>query len=169
MPDLDLLEIQALAKIMDELSYYQILHLDRSTSIREIKKAYHATSRTFHPDTNRHLDPSLRQECSRISKRVTEAYCVLRDPRRRKAYDERLDDDGRLRMQLAEARAAHVKRRTEERQGRTPQGRQFHQKATEDLAREDWASAERNLKMALTFEPDNEVFKERLEFARKSK
>ncbi len=169
MPNLAPLEIQALAKIVDELDYYQILHLKNAASGSEIKKAYHATSRNFHPDTNRRLSSELQEECSRISKRVTEAYCVLRDPRRRRAYDAQLEDDGRLRMQLSEARAVHVKQRTEEREGKTPQGRQFYRKASEDMAREDWASAERNLRMAMTFEPDNALFREYLEDARGNK
>jgi DnaJ-class molecular chaperone len=163
------LEIQALAKIMDELDYYQILHLEPGVASSEIKRAFHSTSRTFHPDVNRHLSAELVEDCSRISKRITEAYCVLRDPRRRKAYDQRLEQKDGLRMQLSEARAAHAKQDMQERQGKTPQGRQFHQKATEDMARGDWAAAERNFKMALTFEPDNAFFKELAEEARKKK
>jgi len=163
------LEIQALAKIMDELDYYQILHLETSASSSDVKRAFHSTSRMFHPDVNRQLSAELVADCSRISKRLTEAYCVLRDPRRRKAYDQRLEKKEGLRIQLSEARAAHAKQEIEERQGSTPQGRQFHQKAVEDMAREDWASAERNLKMALTFEPGNAFFEELVEEARKKK
>jgi DnaJ-class molecular chaperone len=163
------LEIQALAKIMDELDYYQVLHLETGASTSEVKKAFHAVSRTFHPDVNRHLAPELVDQCQRISKRLTEAYCVLRDPRRRKAYDQHLANDDGLRMQLSEAKAAHARQDAHERQGKTPQGRQFHQKGVEDIAREDWAAAERNLKMALTFEPDNAYFKELAEDARKKK
>jgi len=165
LADLAPLEIQALSKIMDELDYYQILHLERGASVGQIKKAFHQTSRTFHPDVNRHLEGDLLDQCSRISKRVTEAYCVLRDPRRRRAYDERLgegDNDEGLRMQLAEAKAAHAKQHTEERQGKTAQGRQFHQKAMHDVEQDDLPSAARNLQMALTFEADNAIFKEKL-------
>jgi DnaJ-class molecular chaperone len=169
LADLAPLEIQALAKIIDELDYYQILHLEPDASASEIKKAFHATSRTFHPDANRQLDAEARDECSRISKRVTEAYCVLRDPRRRKAYDARLDSDEGLRMQLAEAKAAHARQDAEERQGKTPQGRQFYQKASQDIARGDLASAEQNLRMAMTFEPGSAFFKEKLEEVRKRK
>jgi len=169
LPDLAPLEIQALAKIIDELDYYQILHIDADVEASGIKKAFHATSRTFHPDANRHLSDALREECSRISKRVTEAYCVLRDPRRRKAYDAKLGGDEGLRMQLAEAKAAHARKDTEDRQGKTPQGRQFYQKACQDMARQDWASAEQNLRMAMTFERDSDFLKEKLDEVRKQK
>jgi hypothetical protein len=54
-----------------------------------------------------------------------------------------------------------------ERGGRTPQGKQFLMKAQEDMRREDFASAIRNLQMAMTFEADNDYFKSLLEEARK--
>ena len=169
MPSLPPLEIHALVKILDELDYYQILHLEPDATQRDIKQAYFATSRTFHPDANRHFDGDLRHHCIRISKRVTEAYCVLRDPRRRKAYDvQRSETEGARRMQLAEARASHAKRDSEERLGRTAQGRQFYKRAATALERGDKVGAIQNLRMALTFEPDNVFFKEQLAIARKS-
>lgn len=156
-------EIQALAKIIDELDYYQILQLETEASATEVKKAFHATSRTFHPDVNRHLDPAQVDQCKRIAKRITEAYCVLRDPRRRKAYDGRLSRNEGIRMQLAEAKAAHTRDDVQDRQGRTPQGRDLFQKAARAMAEEDWATAAQNLQLALTFEADNAFFKEELE------
>jgi DnaJ-class molecular chaperone len=169
VPSLPPLEIHALVKILDELDYYQILHLEPTASQSEVKKAYFQTSRTFHPDANRSLDGDLRLHCSRISKRVTEAYCVLRDPRRRTAYDsQRLNEEGIVRMQLAEARASHAKKDSEERQGKTPQGRQFWRRAHDALERGDHAGAVNNLQMALTFEPDNVFFREQLAAARAS-
>jgi len=160
------LEVKALAKIIDELSYYQILDLGPDASGRDLKRAYYSTSRTFHPDANGHFDLDVRENCGLISKRITEAYCVLKDPRKRKAYDERLRTSDGLRMQLAEAKAAHAKSDSESRQGKTAQGRQFLQKAKEDMQRGDYASAVSNLQMALTFEAGNDYFKELLEEAR---
>lgn len=163
MPSLSTHEIKALSKIIDELDYYQILRLETESSRSEVKKAYHATSRSFHPDANRHLEPAVREQCARISKRVTEAYCVLRDPRRRKAYDGRLARNEGIRMQLAEARAAHNRDDVQERRGRTPQGRDLLQKAQAAIANEDWATAAQNLQLALTFEASNAFFEQQLE------
>jgi DnaJ-class molecular chaperone len=160
------LEIQALVKLLDELDYYQILHLEPNAGQSDVKKAYFATSRIFHPDANRHLDDGLRDDCMRISKRVTEAYCVLRDPRRRTAYDSCRLNEGDLRMQLAEAKASHAKKESEERQGKTAQGRQFYQKALQCQQRGDTAGTINNLQMALTFERGNEFFKEQLAAAK---
>jgi DnaJ-class molecular chaperone len=167
VPELAPLEIQALVRIMDELSYYQILHVEPDASSLDIKKAYYQSARTFHPDATRHLDVELQKSCLRISKCVTEAYCVLRDPRKRKSYDEKLTQGEGIRIQLSEARAAHAKRDSAERTGETAQGRQFLHKAEENLRLEDYAAAIGNLQMALTFEPGNEFIKEKLGEARK--
>jgi DnaJ-class molecular chaperone len=160
------LEIKALAGILDDLDYYQLLHVAPSATRAEIRAAYHQTSRTFHPDAARHLDADVRQDCGVIAKRITEAYCVLRDPRRRKVYDAQLSGDGESRggprMQLAEAEAAHAKQDVAERKGQTPQGRQFYQKAEAEIARQNWAGAIQNLQMALTFEKGNPLFEEKL-------
>ena len=167
MPDLAQLEIQALVRIVDELSYYQLLHVDANVSSRDLKRAYYETARTFHPDGNRTLDPESRKSCHRISKVITEAYCVLRDPRKRKAYDDKIQAGEGLRMQLSEARAAHAKRDSQKRMGTTPQGKQFLLKAESDMQQENYASAIQNLQMAITFEPSNQHFKELLEVVRK--
>lgn len=160
-------EIKALARIIGDIDYYQLLDLRRDAPATEVKKAYHATSRVFHPDANRHLEGELQDAVRVIAMRISEAYSVLRDPRRRKAYDERLQAGEGLRIQLAEAQAEADRRSTEERGGRTPQGRQFHQLARRAQQKEDWADAARNLQTALTFEPDNAMFKEELTMVRK--
>ncbi len=158
---IDPLEITALSRIMDELDYYQLLGVDRRASSSEIRKAYHSCSRNFHPDANRALPADLLEDCGRISKRITEAYCVLRDARRRQAYDAKRDDgdQGHLRIQIAEARTAHVEQRKAQARGSTPQGRQFHAKAEADVKAGNLAGAIQNLQMALTFEPANAGFK----------
>ena len=155
-------EIKALARIVGELDYYQLLHLERGASGRAVKLAFHASSRTFHPDANRHLEPDLRTAVETIAKRITEAYVVLRDPRRRPIYNDRLDRGDGTRVQLAEVEIQAERRATEEREGRTPQGRQYFNLAQADLRRDDLPGAIRNYQTALTFEPDNARFKAQL-------
>lgn len=168
------LEIHALSRIVDELDYYQILHLAPGASQSAVKRAYFASSRTFHPDANRHLDDPLQLQCIRISKRVTEAYCVLRDPRRRSAYDAQLETQrqqggGPVRMQLAEARANHARQDIAQRRGRTPEGRKFHQQALDALENSDLTGAINHLQMARTFEPENQLFSDLLAETRSKK
>ncbi len=169
MPDLSRHEIDALARIVDELDYYQLLQVEPGVSNRDLKLAYYQISRTYHPDANRTLDSATRESCHRISKVMTEAYCVLRDPRKRSAYATHLESGGGRRMQLAAARAAHAKTQSRELTGTTPQGKQFLLKAEASIGQEDYASAIQNLQMAITFEPGNTQFKELLEEVRKKK
>ncbi len=66
-------EITALAGILGELDYYQLLHLNFDAKPSDIKQAYHATSRAFHPDSNRFQNPEVRRAIDEIAKRVSEA------------------------------------------------------------------------------------------------
>jgi hypothetical protein len=63
-------------------------------------------------------------------------------------------------MQLAEAEAA-AERQALENEGRTPQGRQYYNLAKANMERQNWEAAARDLKTALTFEPDNAMLRER--------
>ncbi|HZO10445.1 MAG TPA: J domain-containing protein [Myxococcota bacterium] len=159
-------EIHALARILDELDYYGLLHVAPGASVADVKRAYFASSRCFHPDANRHLPDDLQVAIARIAKRVTEAYSVLRDPRRRAAYDRRLATGGSTRLQLAEAEAEADRSELQQR-GQTPQGRQYFARAEADLQRGDTAAALRNLQTALTFEPGNEAYRRKLQELRR--
>ncbi|MFU8811799.1 MAG: DnaJ C-terminal domain-containing protein [Balneolaceae bacterium] len=68
---------------MDYQDYYNILGVSRDASQQEIKKAYRKLAAKFHPDKNRD-DP----EAEQAFKRVGEAYEVLKDPEKRKLYDQ---------------------------------------------------------------------------------
>ncbi|HYE94753.1 MAG TPA: J domain-containing protein [Rubricoccaceae bacterium] len=63
--------------------YYQTLEVGEAASADEIKKAYRRLARTYHPDKN----PD-NQEAEERFKAVQQAYAVLSDPEKRKAYDK---------------------------------------------------------------------------------
>ena len=156
------IELTALGRIVDELDYYEILSLRPDARASEIKRAYYDATRSLHPDVNRHLQANDLAECQRIAKRISEAYYVLRDPRQRKAYDAHRSDGGDPRLKLTELRSRLRATEAPVRSGRTQEGRQFWERASEDLARRDWTRAIRNLQTALTFEPENELFRKTL-------
>jgi len=163
----DAAEIRALAGLLDELDYYQLLETKRDVSTSELKQAYYDLSRRFHPDVMRHQPSELRASGERIAKRLTEAWSVLRDPRRRRAYDQKLSAGDGVRIQLGEAEAVAEKKSVEERLGTTPNGRRYFTLAHTDIDRGDLKSAARNLQMALTFEPQNAYYKGKLEEIKK--
>lgn len=156
----EIAEIYALAGIVAELDYYELLEVTRDAPSSSIRTAYHEATRRFHPDVVREIPDDARPAINLIAKRVSEAYSVLRDPRRRKIYDQRIDSGESKRMPLVEAEAEAGRRGREARGGRTENGRRYYAMVRSDLARGDKEAAWRNLQMALTFEPKNEFFKE---------
>lgn len=154
-------EVHALARVVDELNYYDLLEVSRDATAPDVRKGYHRVRRRFHPDASRNLDESYRLDVERIAKRVTEAYSVLRDPRRRKVYDERLAAEGdTVRIQLVEAEKQAERADAAERGGTTPNGRRFFGMAQKDHRAGKLDAAIRNLQMAVTYEPDNEHFRQ---------
>ncbi len=62
--------------------YYEILGVARDASADDIKRAYRRLARRYHPDVSKESDAEVR------FKEMKEAYEVLKDPEKRKAYDQ---------------------------------------------------------------------------------
>lgn len=62
--------------------YYATLGIARSATAEEVQRAYRTLARKFHPDVNK--DPAADAKF----KEVGEAYEVLKDPEKRKLYDQ---------------------------------------------------------------------------------
>ncbi len=67
---------------------YAILGVPPTADPAEIKRAYHFLAKAFHPD--RFSDPVLKARAEDQFKALQEAYEVLSDAERRRAYDEQL-------------------------------------------------------------------------------
>jgi hypothetical protein len=164
-------ELERRALSLDELDYFQVMALDVGASPADIKRAFHHQSRTYHPDRFfQSTDLELRDQVHAVYKRVTEAYFVLRDDTRRKKYLADItgpDRQSKLRFdEAAEAEAkAAVKKEFAEQIGTHPKGRQFFGVGLADLEAGRLSAAERNIKLALTYEPNNALYKQKLEEA----
>ena len=152
-------EIRALARMVDRIDYYRLLRLEPGAPFARIREAYREARRRFHPDAYLGGPEDVRSSVDRICKRVIEGYTVLRDPARRAAYDSGLAE-GRLRYS-PEAEES-VQKAAGARTGGTPNGRRFFALAAEQERNGDLAKAISYLKMALTFESDNESFRQEL-------
>ena len=62
--------------------YYEILGVSRSAKLTEIKKSYRKLAKKYHPDVSKLKDAEPR------FKEIGEAYEVLKDSEKRKAYDQ---------------------------------------------------------------------------------
>lgn len=66
---------------MEHKDYYHILNVPRDASQEDIKHAYRKLARKYHPDV------SQEQNAEKHFKEIGEAYEVLKDPKKRLAYD----------------------------------------------------------------------------------
>ncbi len=67
---------------MEKRDYYEILEIERTASVNEVKTAYRRLAKKYHPD----LNPGDK-EAEEKFKEATEAYEVLSDENNRKKYD----------------------------------------------------------------------------------
>ena len=163
------IEATALAQVLDELDYFQILKVGQNVSPNEIKAAYYRESRLYHPDKFSTLAPGeMKDNIGKIYKRINEAYVCLRDDTKRMKYlADILGADRQKKLRFVEASEQELKKEKEQEVGQTPQGRKFFMAGLSDMAAQRFASAERNFKMALTYEPNNSNFKAKRDEAAK--
>ena len=163
------IEAQALAQILDELDYFQILKVGHNASPAEIKGAYYRESRAYHPDRFFQLEGGdLKDAIGKIYKRINEAYVCLRDDVRRSKYQVDIAGPERARkLRFIEASENELKKDKEQEIGTTPQGRKFFMAGLQDMAAQRFAAAERNFKMAITYEPANPNYKAKRDEAAK--
>ena len=161
-------EVDSLAALLDQLDYFQLLKLEPNASLAQIKDAFHRESRLYHPDRYNALpDSPLKSNVGKVYKRVTEAYVTLRDDVKRQKYLSDIngpDRDRKLRFTEADAAEAQaqIKKAQADQFGTTLKGRQLYQQAMRDIEAAKLDAALRNLKMAVTFEPSTQLFKDKL-------
>ncbi len=67
---------------MEYRDYYKVMSVSRSASQDEIKRAYRRLAKQYHPDVSKAVNAEQR------FKELGEAYEVLKDPKKRAAYDQ---------------------------------------------------------------------------------
>ncbi len=73
------------------MDHYRTLQVSRHAEPEVIARAYKALALKYHPDRQ---PAAQREEATRRLQRVNEAYAVLSDPVRRRAYDRNLPGEG---------------------------------------------------------------------------
>ncbi len=65
--------------------YYEILGVDKSASVEDIKRAYRALAMKHHPDR---VPADQKKDAEEKFKELSEAYAVLSDAQKRRVYDQ---------------------------------------------------------------------------------
>ena len=71
------------------VTFYDILEIKKDASSAEIKAAYHALAKKYHPDIS---TTDNQQEFEEKFKKINEAYSTLSEAKSRKEYDHKLKD-----------------------------------------------------------------------------
>ena len=71
---------------MKSHTYYDVLGVSRDATLEEITTAKNALAKVYHPDANVHKDIDTTEQMQNI----LEAYRVLSDPEKRKAYNREM-------------------------------------------------------------------------------
>lgn len=74
------------------MSHYDVLGAARDADSDQLRRAFVAKARQFHPDRHVGAEPAVRREAERKMREVTEAWAVLGDPERRRRYDLGMSD-----------------------------------------------------------------------------
>ena len=104
--------MKSINELLKEKNYYKILNVAENATDGEIKLAYRGLIFEYHPDKIKQTHPEIDAEtANRISQIINSAYEVLKNPDKRKEFDEEL---AALRRQREQARAAEEYRRQRE-------------------------------------------------------
>ncbi len=159
-------QLKQLAVTIDTLDYFQILNLPQTASTEQIRGMYYGYARALHPDKFFHLDDEeLKKAVTKIYKRITESYTVLKDEAKRRKYVSDINGPERnKKLRFNEDSEAEQKQETKAQAevAKTPKGKQLYQTAVVEMNSQQWDKAYRSLQSALLFEPSNEELKKLL-------
>jgi curved DNA-binding protein CbpA len=156
-------QLKQLAVQIDGMDYYQILNLPQTAKRGDVKQVYYAMYRALHPDKFYHLpDEQLKTAVTKIYKRITESYTILKDDKKRERYLEGINGPHRAdRLRYNEQVEGEAKReeRAAKEVAKTPQGKKMYNAAVAAIKSENWDEAYRQLQSAMMFEMGNEAIK----------
>lgn len=156
-------QVETLHELLPELDYYRILRIPTDAPASEVDSAFQRESRWLHPDRYTRIgDKELTSRVTDIYRLLSEARRTLRDPDARARYDsEIVNGSKRISSEsLSEAAQDAAAQVSPEYAARTPKGEKYWKMALKCWEDKDFKGAHMQIGFALTFEPDNEVFKE---------
>lgn len=165
-------EILFLYDRLDDLTYYELFGLPDNAPPEEIRQTFLRLSKIFHPDNYFRKElGSFREKLNAIFALMMRANQVFQNPADVIEYRRVMIEQGRIvkreedvletpgereeRLQVEEKR-----RRSENNplRDRVNKGREFYEAGLKDEQAEQWISAANNYRLALTYDPQNELY-----------
>ncbi len=142
--------------------YHELLGVPPDAGRRELRRAYFALSREFHPDRyfGRKVGP-FGARLERIFRRLTEAYEMLGDPAARAAARDSRAAEERSRAAAGRPEGPLLRRLRAEQEARRLKAKSFFETGMAAAAAERFAEAAAAVRMALAFDPENALYRER--------
>jgi curved DNA-binding protein CbpA len=134
-------EIRDRASTIDKQNYFEMLGVDVEATLEQVKEAYIALAKIWHPDRLPTALADVRDACGRVFARMSEAHQTLADDEKRKRYLRLMKEGGETPEQQQEI--ANVVGATLE-----------FQKAEICLRKNDLAKAEELARHASRLDPD---------------
>ncbi|HEX5657203.1 MAG TPA: DnaJ domain-containing protein [Polyangiales bacterium] len=141
---------------LEQLDYYSLLQVDQDATPDAVRRAFHEFAARYHPDKflRSGAEKVHVERAAQIYRRGAEAYKVLTDQRRRRAYDAQLAQ-GKVRYDANEEPPAPAATGAWPIRVKNPMARPFATKAEQAFKARDWGNAKVNLKMALSKDTGN--------------
>ncbi len=146
-------DVEALfARLKAAKNHYDVLDVPKGASAAEIKDAYHALARRFHPDRFHQSSADLRARIESAFARMAQAYEVLSDARQRDNYDH-AGGSKRTRKSGSDAKGQRVTTGADKKQPGAGRAETCFRMGTEALERNQTDQAIRLLAEAAMLEP----------------
>lgn len=142
---------------LEQLDYYTLLQVPRDASADQVRRAFHQFAAKYHPDRfqGSGADERKVERAAQIYRRGAEAYRILCDYQKRKAYDHGLSQ-GKMRFDAnAEPAPEAAVVGKWPIKVKNPIARPFAMKAEQAYKAADWGNAKVNLKLALARDKGN--------------
>ncbi|GEM_PF-1569591 len=133
-----------------EKNYYQLLNLPEFSSIEEIRQRYYELAQKHHPDRQKEdVQDTLGNESFAL---ITQAFNTLKDPEKKKQYDEKLRKRKKEKVQKSSTSRKHT---SSPKKGGSLIAEESFQQGMAALRRKDYSRAHYLFKTALNQDSQN--------------
>ncbi len=141
---------------LQEATHYQVLGIGETAGTAEIKQAYYALAKKYHPDLffGQEFSPKARSCVFDLFEKIRKAHEVLKDPASREKYDQQ-----RRYQQAAPAGTEGGAGSAQEAQG---EAESYYQQGTQRIEQADYEGALPFLRYAVTLAPDVPLYRSAL-------